>query len=79
MLCTKRLVELLEFVTTDWRVIDAYPHETSGVSRQRVLLALSLLLNPPGADSRRTDHRARYHHAAQLSSCCRLKEIGTSP
>lgn len=43
----ERLVELVQFVQLDpKRVINAYPHELSGGMRQRVLLALSLLLNP---------------------------------
>ncbi|MCD6289364.1 MAG: ABC transporter ATP-binding protein [Anaerolineae bacterium] len=43
----RRALDLMRFVQLDpERVIMSYPHELSGGMRQRVLLALALLLNP---------------------------------
>lgn len=42
----KRAEELVKMVKLDPRVLRMYPHELSGGMKQRVIIALSLLLNP---------------------------------
>ncbi|ARM75454.1 ABC transporter ATP-binding protein [Acidianus manzaensis] len=42
----ERAKELLKMVNLDSKVLEMYPHELSGGMKQRVLIALSLLLNP---------------------------------
>ena len=45
-LAQERVKQLLELVSLPSEVVDRYPHELSGGMKQRVMIAMSLILNP---------------------------------
>lgn len=45
-LAQERVKQLLELVSLPSEIVDRYPHELSGGMKQRVMIAMSLILNP---------------------------------
>ena len=58
---TIEMLRLVQIPNAEKRVND-YPHQFSGGMRQRVMIAMALVLRSEAADRRRADHRARRDH-----------------